>query len=465
MSILLVNPLSGTTVYAKSKIYAAITHLPFLAVSVLAASAREAGARVVVLDLGLSNSPSEDLMTELKRFQPDMVGVTFTSQLYNEAQSIAAIVKKHNLKIVTICGGIHASYMPEETLTEGDFDIACIGEGDITIAELAAGSPPESVNGLVIKQNGSFLHTPPRQTIANLDDLPIPAFDLYPIQRYKSPRLSSKRDPVGFVETSRGCPYSCTYCSHVVGFGHKVRNKSAERVVEEFFYMRSLGFNDIHIKDENFTTDLDRAKRICELLLKRGWDRPWSLPTGIRTKDLDKEFALLAKRSGCHGVAFGVESGDEQVLAGVRKKQDLVMMAKAIDICTKAGIETRGFFMFGLPDDTEESMERTINYACTLNLTYAKATVTLPLPGSALFIEYEKRGLITSRDWSKYNLHIAPEVYRHPTLKWSTIRHYYSRFYHRFYFRAKYISNKVLRGIATGNIIRDAKHFGMTDWS
>ena len=465
MRILLVNPPSGLKFYTKTKVVSAITNAPYITLAAVAASARVAGATVAVLDLILSNSPSEDLLAELKRFKPDIVGTTFPSVFYYEGQTIATIAKKFNPAIITICGGVHASCMPEETLAEGDLDIACIGEGDTTIAELVAGRNPTDIDGLVIKQNGSFLHTPPRKIIENMDDLPFPAFDLYPIQRYKSTRLTSKRDPVGYVETSRGCPYSCTYCSHVVGFGHKVRNKSAERVVEEFFYMRNLGFNDIHIKDENFTTDLNRAKRICELLIEREWDRPWSLPTGIRTKDLDKEFALIAKRSGCHGVAFGVESGDEQVLAGVRKKQDLVMMAKAVDICTKAGLETRGFFMFGLPDDTEESMERTIDYACSLNLTYAKATVTLPLPGSALFIEYEKRGLIASRDWSKYNLHIAPEVYRHPTLKWSTIRHYYSRFYHRFYFRPRYIANKVLKGIASGNIIRDAKHFGMTDWS
>jgi len=463
MRILLVNPPGAVKVYEKSKIVSAVTEAPFITMGVLAASARAAGAQVAVLDLMLSHSPSEDLLAKLRRFQPDIVGTTFTTPLYYEGQAIASIAKKHNPAVLTICGGVHASCLPEETLGDGDFDLVCVGEGDQTISELATGKNPTDVDGLVIKRDSKYIYTPPRQPIANLDDLPFPAYDLYPIHRYKSSRVTSKRDPVGYVETNRGCPYVCTYCSQNI-FGHRVRHKSAERVVEEFFYLRSLGFNDVHSKDNNFTSNLDRAKRICELLIERGWDRPWSLPTGIRTKDLDREFVRLAKRSGCYAIAFGVESGDEDVLAGVRKKQDLVQMAKAIDLCTRAGIETAGFFMLGLPDDTVESMDRTIDYACSLNLTYAKASMTLPFPSSAMFVEYEKRGLITSRDWSKYNFHTAPEVYRHPTLDWSVIRRYYSKFYQRYYFRPGYIAKRALRGIATGEIVHDVKYFGMTDW-
>jgi anaerobic magnesium-protoporphyrin IX monomethyl ester cyclase len=463
MRILLVNPPSGLKVYEKSKIVTAITNSPVLTMCTLAASARAVGAQVSVLDLTISNSPSEDLTAELKRFKPDMVGVSFTTQLYYEGQTIASIAKKHNPKVVTICGGIHTSCMPEDTLREGDFDLACIGEGDNTLAELAAGKNPTEVDGLVVKQNGGFFHTPPRKVIEDLDDLPYPAFDLFNIYRYKSTRLTSKRDPVGYIETIRGCPYNCSYCCKV--FGRKVRYKSPERVLDEFFYMRKLGFNDIHIKDENFTTDLNRAKLICELLLKRGWDRPWSLATGIRTKDLDREFLKLAIRSGCYSVAFGVESGDAHILASVNKKQDLQEMAEAIDMCTKAGLQTRGFFMLGLPEDTLETMDKTIDYACSLNLNYAKATVTIPLPGSPLYEYYESRGLLLSKDWSKYNPHTAPEIYHHQTLKWSTIRSYYSKFYRRFYFRPSYIAKTAYQGIATGGIVRDVKYFLKTDWS
>jgi anaerobic magnesium-protoporphyrin IX monomethyl ester cyclase len=462
MRLLLVNPPSGIKLYQKSKIVAAVMEAPFVSLGILAAYARAAGAQVSVLDLILSRAPSEDLEERLRQFKPDIVGVSFTTPLYYEALAIASIAKKHNPNVITICGGAHSTWLPEETLADSEFDMVCIGEGDITISELVSGKLPETIDGLVVKKNGSFLHTPTRKLIANLDDLQFPAYDLYPIHRYKSTRLTSKRDPVGFIETSRGCPYTCTFCSHI--FDRKVRSKSPERVVEDFFYMRKLGFNDIHIKDENFTTDLNRAKRICEMLIQRGWDRPWSLPTGIRTKDLDREFVILAKRSGCYGVAFGVESGDENILAGVKKKQNLRKMAEAIDLCTRAGLETRGFFMVGLPGDTVETMEKTINYACSLNLNYAKATVTVPFPGSAMFAEYNAKGLILSKDWSKYSIHCAPEVYKHGTLEWSVIRQYYSKFYRRFYFRPKYIANKVIRGIADGRIVHDFKYFGMTDW-
>lgn len=465
MRLLLVNPASGFKHYQKTKIATAVTTSPYPSLVALGGAARAAGAQVAALDLILSQSPREDLLAELKRFKPDMVGTTFTSPLYYEGQEIATIAKKYNPSIITICGGSHTSSLPEETLAEGDFDLACVGEGERTLMELLDGRNPTEVNGLVIKQNGGFLHTPPREIIMNMDDLPFPAHDLFPLHRYKSTRLASKRDPIGWLETRRGCPYNCKFCSHVVGFGHKLRKKSAERAVEEFFYLRKLGCNEIHISDENFTTDLDHAKRICEMLLQRGWDRPICLPAGVRTKDLDREFIQLAVKCGLHAMAFGIESGDPRVLASVNKKQDPVEMAKAVDMCTKAGITTRGFFILGLPEDNEESMERTINYARSLNISYARASIATPFPGSPLYEEYSKKGLIISRDWSKYNWYTARDVYNHPTLKWNTIMKYFSRFYKRFFFRPSYIVKRATKGIKTGGIVRDVKYFFQTDWS
>ncbi len=154
MRVLLVNPASGFKHYQKTKIATAVTTSPYPSLVALGGAARAAGAQVAALDLILSRSPREDLLAEIKRFKPDMVGTTFTSPLYYEGQEIASIAKKYNPEIITICGGSHTSSLPEETLAEGDFDLACIGEGERTLMELLDSRNPAEVNGLVIKQNG-----------------------------------------------------------------------------------------------------------------------------------------------------------------------------------------------------------------------------------------------------------------------------------------------------------------------
>ncbi len=462
--ILLVNPQSAIGVYDESKIRVAITSAPFVTLASLAGALLEDGHEVLISDLMIECRPMKAYRNVLESFQPEYVGITFTTPLYPEAEQLAEIAKSILPDTVTICGGVHATTLPEQVLASGHFDVAVIGEGELTIREICGGKDLERINGIAFGVGSDFLITPERELIPDLDDLPLPAWHLYDLQFYKSPHITSRRNPVGYMETNRGCNHYCTYCSQNI-FGHEVRSKSPGRVVDEMFRMIDMGFRDIHIKDNNFTADIERAKEVCRLLLKRNFSAPWALPTGVNVHDVDGEFFTLARKAGLYQVAFGIESGSPDILRNVGKDQSLDDVRSAVNLAHDAGVETIGFFMMGLPGDSEKTMEETTRFALSLPLTYAKASMTLPFPSSALYRQIMKEGRILSKDWTRYNFHSTSEVWRHENLDWKTIQHYYSRFHRRFYFRPGYLWKRFWRDIRMGQLLADIRAVVDNDWS
>lgn len=449
--------------YSESKIRVAITSAPFVTLGALAGAVLLDGHEVEVADLMIEARPMDAYREKLTSWKPDFVGITFTTPLVSEAFTLASTAREILPGSVLIAGGVHASTLPGEVLTGSDFDVVVIGEGENTLRELCRGDGFGEVRGTAFLENGELRTTPPRELIANLDELPMPAWQLYDLKYYRSPHIASRRNPVGYMETNRGCNHHCTYCSQNI-FGHSVREKSPERVVDEMFRMLELGFEDIHIKDNNFTADIERAKKVCRLLIERKFPAPWALPTGVNVHDVDMEFFRLAKEAGCYQVAFGIESAVPEVLLRVAKKQDADLMRKAVNMAHEAGIETVGFFMIGLPGDTEETIEETMRFACSIPLTYAKASMTLPFPSSALFRQIDREGRIKSKNWDIYNFHCTTEVWEHENLSWDTIRKYYGKFHRKFYFRPSYIWNRFWRDLRTGNLWDDVKAVLSNNW-
>jgi radical SAM superfamily enzyme YgiQ (UPF0313 family) len=462
--ILLVNPQSAIGVYDRSKIRVAITAAPFVTLASLAGALLSADHDVRIADLMIERDPMRAYRDILSSFRPEYVGITFTTPLYSEARELAEIAKEIIPDVVTMCGGIHATSMPREVLEESQFDIVTIGEGERTIVDICEGMEWKDISGIAFGTGNNYTMTACREMIADLDDLPYPAWHLHNLDYYYSPHIASRRNPVGYMETNRGCNYFCTFCSQNV-FGHKVRSKSSERVVDEMFRMLEAGFRDIHIKDDNFTADIGRAKDVCRLLIEKHFPAPWALPTGVNIHDVDSEFFMLAKKAGCYQVSFGIESGVERILKNVNKHQSPERIRNAVTLAHKAGLETVGFFMIGLPGDTVETIKETIKFAKSLPLTYAKASMTLPFPSSALFRQIDMEGRILSRDWDKYNFHATSEVWEHENLDWNTIQHYYARFHRKFYFRPSYIWKRFWRDIRMGQLLDDIRAVFSNDWS
>lgn len=449
--------------YARAKVKVAVPERPSLTFATLAAPLIQAGHEVEVLDLDMVKAPAEQLEKKLNEFSPDYVGMTCTTPLVYKVQHIASVVKRHNPNTIVIAGGPHPSSFPEDTLTDSDLDMICIGEGDFTLEEIVSGADLSTVNGICYREATEIIVNPVKEHIADLDRLSFPAWGLFNLKNYKVPPLLCRKNPVGTMETSRGCVFGCTYCNKNI-FGRTFRVKSAKKVVDEMEYMLDVGFREIHIMDDGFTTDIDRAKQICDLIVERGLKFLWNLHNGIRVNRVDREFLEKARDAGCYGITFGVESGDQTILNNIHKGTTLEQIRQAFKWTKEVGIETLAFFMLGLPGETEESMQRTIDFAKELDPDYTKASILLPLPGTPMFSDFEREGYIKSKDWSLYNQHDPSGVYDHPNLDWETIHHYYDLFYRRFYLRPHVIWRQLKKDAFSANLFYDFVYVLKTKW-
>lgn len=458
--VLFINTPSAFTYNRGTKLNAGWQAYPILSYACLASVLRKKGWSVSILDLGIEAEPYKILDKTLEELEPRFVGLTSTTTLFFEVADLSRLVRKKLDSDVTIVyGGPHATALPEESLRNTEADIVVVSEGEGTMVEVVEGRPLSDIKGIYYKEGDEILSTPPRGIIRDLDALPFPAIDLYDVKRYKCPRMVSRASPTVNIETSRGCPSVCTYCNKNIS-GVVFRKKSPERVVEEIKYILGLGAGEIRIMDDQFATDIERAKKICELIIKEDLKFPWNIGNGVRADRVDEEFLTLAKRAGCYQVGVGFESGDQESLDSVNKGITLEESIRCMEMIRTVGLESVGYFMLGLPADTEGSLKKTVAFAVKLCPDYARVTFTVPYPGTKLFDDYEKRGLIKSRDWSKYGLHQFGEIYQHPHLSYETLRRYYNLFYIRFYLNPRFLYKKLMKSVSDRTFLQDV-HYGL----
>ncbi len=456
--VLLVCPASAIEVFSQTKIRVAIPLIPYISLASLASGLLDDGHQVRILDQSVSPDPGADLAAAVGAFRPEIVGVTFTSFLYREAREIADRVKAICPEILTVAGGVHCSVLPGETLAETAFDMAVFGEGEETLREIAGGASPDTIDGLAYKDGTEIKINRPRPLLDDLDQLPFPAWQLYDLRRYRVPRINARRNPVGAIETSRGCPFGCVFCNKSV-FGTRFRVKSPGRVVDEMEAMLEAGFREIHIWEDGFATDLDHAKAVCDEIVARGLKFPWNVYNGIRIGRLDGELFRKLRKAGCYRVSLGIESGCQEILDRVKKGIKLDQVREAVSLARSAGVETLSFFLVGLPGETEETMRRTIEFARELDCDLNKVGIATPIPGTPMFEEYDRKGLILTRDWARYSFHSREGVARHENLDYATIRKYYDLFYKELYLSPHFIWKRLRRGFKTGEIFFDLIYF------
>jgi len=457
--VLLMNMPSSIRVYKgkKSALKGIIAPRPLVSMAELAGSVLSAGGECKILDLQISDRPFFDIESALYSFKPDYIGITFTTLLFEEAKKVAEYIKEKYPQGVIIAGGVHPTIFPGEVAKVPSIDIIVYGEGDMTLQEIITGDSLNKIKGIAYKTSkGKIIQNPPRPLIENLDNLPMPAWHLFNAGAYMNPKAIAKESPVGTIGTSRGCSFGCTYCNKSV-FGRRFRAKSVKRVVDEFELLLETGFKEIHVWDDMFATDLKRAKDICDEIIRRNLKFSWQLECGVRVNSVDAEFFKKCFKAGCYKVAFGFESGNNEILKSINKGTTTLQAKNAVKWAKEAGMETSGFFMLGLPEDTAETMDQTIKFACELGIDYAKATILVPFPSTPVFEEFEKRGLLKTKDWSRYNFHTASRVYNHPKLSWETLEKYYDKFHKKFYLRPSYIIHRFFRSIRKREIIDDIK--------
>ncbi|HAH33034.1 MAG TPA: hypothetical protein DCL44_12045 [Elusimicrobia bacterium] len=457
--VLFVNAPSCFDCYSGTRLNAVVQVYPVLAHAILAALARQEGSEVRILDLGIMAQWRKPLRDTLEEFKPDLVCMSGSTPLIKEISEVSRFIREvTGPGPILAAGGPHPTALPEDTLRNSAFDMVVIGEGENPLRKLIGGTPFKDIPGVCYRDREEIITVPGRLPVMEMDEIPFPALDLYELNRYAGcSRTVCRRSPVISYMTSRGCVYNCSFCGKNI-FGSKLRLRSPQLVIEEISHLLRAGIREIRLIDDMFTTDMPRAKRICELIIQSGLKFPWILAAGLRVDKMDLEFLKLAKRAGAYQVCLGFESGDQKSLDSVYKGTRVEDGFKAVELAKKAGLETVGFFMFGLPADTEDSLKKTIAYAKKLSPTYAKVTVTVPLPGSALYEQYKNQGLLTAKNWEEYNLHLPRGVYRHPNLSADTLEEYYNRFYSSFYLRPSYLLFMLWKAVKEGLVFEYARY-------
>jgi radical SAM superfamily enzyme YgiQ (UPF0313 family) len=241
--------------------------------------------------------------------------------------------------------------------------------------------------GLAWRKDGEIVINPDRPFIPNLDDLPIPLHHLLPLDKQRMPML---KGPFTFIVTSRGCPAGCKFCIKHVSYQNSVRVRSPENVIEELKILADLGVHNIHMYADLFTVNRDHALGIAQGILDAGLDIKWTCNS--RVDFVDREMLQIMGKAGCWLISWGIESANEQILKNVRKGYRKEQAVQALIWAKEAGIKNWGYFIIGLPGETEETIQETIAYSKQLPLDIALFHIAAPYPGTPFFYEVIENG-------------------------------------------------------------------------
>lgn len=457
--VLLINP-SYSPVYGGAKAAIMNPILPTLGLATIAATALQRGHSVEILDMSWRPYDYEEIRARIWSSKPDIVGITATTPLMNQVRDMSVLIKDISKNILVVAGGAHPAALPAETLRESLLDAVFVDEADYSFAELCDGDRLPEIEGIYYREGETIARTPRRRPIEDLDELPMPAWELYDPEEYRQriSRVLAKRPPLTTVEFSRGCVFKCDFCASKMTMALGYRKKSPKRCAEEVKYINDLGFHEFFLTDDIFTSDQKWATAVSEEIAASGVDVAWTCQNGIRVESADEKLFAAMRKAGCYRVSFGFESGNDRVLKQFGKggRACLDQGRQAVSKARAAGIDTFGFFLVGLSPDTEESMLDTINFARRLPLDMLKFSITIAFPGTPMFGEYRKKELIRSFNWDQYFTYTNEDLFAHEFLTYDTIRKYLKLAYRRAIFlNPGFVLRRLRRGIISGEFFWD----------
>jgi radical SAM superfamily enzyme YgiQ (UPF0313 family) len=435
MNVLFVHPHGSNWLGSGPDITTIFNVMPPLGIMSIAAYLEQRGIGAGIIDCYATPLPQEELVAEIIRRRPDVVGFSCTTSSFLEGYAIAERLKERAPEIITVCGGAHACSAGAALLDAFPaLDYLVIGEGEQTFFELVTAGDRDraTIPGVAARIDGKGTLSAERELIPDLDSLPFPAYHLLPEfpRRYFLPLFSYPRAPNTSIISSRGCPYQCSYCDRSV-FNRGFRFNSPEYIVEHLALLnRDYGIRHVFFYDDLFTTDRKRVAEFCALKEKRGLNVGYNCIA--RLEHVDGELLSLLQRSGCWQVNFGIESGDPEVIKKHRKYYGLDEVQGKLQLAKDAGLRVKGLFMVGLPGETPASIRRTIDYALALPLDEINVTMFTPFPGAPVYNGIREHGAFTE-EWPLMNC-VNPVFVPHGMTK-DELQQLYDEFIRRFYRR------------------------------
>lgn len=392
--------------HTRSKDVQTVNYYPFpFFMAYATAILKKNGVRAKIKDCLAEGVSEDEFFVFLGREGFDIIIMeTSTVSIYNDLKMAEKIKKETGAKLV-LCG-THTSALYKEIMKEAEFvDFIMYGEYDYTALDLVktlkGRGNLKNVDGIVYRKGKKIIVNRRRELVGNLDELPYPEREELPMDKYNEPFC--KNMPNVQMITSRGCPYNCIYCVEPsVYYGKSnFRSVSPENVVDEIeFVINKYKPKEIYFDDSSFTVDQERVKKICDIMIERGIKIKWSCMADTKTKyDTLKKM----KAAGCISIKIGVESADMGILKNIRKAFTTEDARRTVRDCKKLGIFTHSTYMFGLPGETRETIEKTIKFFLELKTDTAQFSAATPYPGTDFYKMCRKNGWLTTDDWTRYD--------------------------------------------------------------
>jgi anaerobic magnesium-protoporphyrin IX monomethyl ester cyclase len=400
------SPTSSEQMYGGWDLSQVDTYCPPLGVLYIASLVRKNNHIPYVIDVPALRWSLKETVNHVLSLNPDVVGISSMTINVLNAGKIAEELKREGIRAPIVIGGPHMTAAPVETLKRfSSIDYGVIGEGEITFLELieklGRHEPVSDIMGISWRDHsGEVVVNPPRPFIKDLDTLPLPAWDLLPNfpEAYPQSALETKRLPAASVITSRGCPHQCTFCDRSV-FGSSVRHHGAEYTLDMIRHLKNeYRVKDLMILDDNFILDKKKLFQICDAIIEEEMDLRWYCLSHVRFMTEDRLKKI--KKAGCWIMEVGIESGCERILKLLKRNTKKEEIAKAIKRAKQAGIRVKGNFIFGLPTETQDSLEETIQFATDIDISLFQQTFLTIWPGCELSQHAGQYGYVET-DWGK----------------------------------------------------------------
>ena len=418
MKILLVNP-----PYNIENYYGKLSELAFIfppvGLTYLAGFIREKSHQVYIYDFQVEEQNFEKF---IKKFKPELVGITCQTALFYNTLKLAKRIKQEFPNVPIIVGGVHGSYRPHDFFESPDINVIVRGEGEITLSELVEyyqhkNRKLKDIKGITFKENNEIIDTPSRELIQNLDVLPMPAIDLLSLEKYRVSPDNYLGGRVGLITTSRGCPFNCIFCACKQAFNRTYRARDLNKVFKEIdYYIKNYQISELFIMDDCFALEKKRAIEFCDKMIQAGYNKKILWWCQTRVDIVDKELLEKMKEAGCKIVSFGIESGVQKLLDIISKRTTLEQIKKAVKLAKKVGLEPRGSFILGLPEETFADSLKTILFSLKIPLSQAKFALATPYPGTKLWDIALSEGQVKNEgeDWNRFTQMAAYTKYNPP---------------------------------------------------
>lgn len=416
---------------------------PSLGIGYMSAVLEQNGYDVDVLDASALELSYDEIGQEIIERNPDIVSISALTPTIGVALDSADKVKQVKPDTIVVLGGYHPTFEFKSVLEEPSVDVVVRGEGEYTLLELVRAvenkEDLKDVAGLAFhdESDGSLVLTPDRPVIPDLDELPFPAFHLFPMEKYRILNITTN---VATIITTRGCPMQCSFCSSAALHGNKLRRRSYENVCDEIeLRLKEENIDTIAFMDDTFTLNKKFVRDFCAEIKRRDLKFWWGCTSRVDT--LDEDLLQTMKDAGCITIFIGVESADQQMLEKMNKNITVSKTVNAFKMARKVGIRTIASCVIGMPEDTKKSIKQTIDFVKKLNPNYALYSLATPYPGTRFYNETFKKNLITIKDWSKYTL-INPVL---ETIDCSSkeLRSIQKKAFLKFYLRPGYLARQV----------------------